>query len=580
MRAILLPLITAVFLSACANDREPLPKRNLGQAVAGAALASRAPTLAILPPEGTVISACAALGRVADSAGTGPKFQYLGALYGYDYGWFGAIELDQSPFTQMVLGEQFSAGDEAAFYEKARKEHEAGRLGAMQWFVVNFMKKIGLLSVVQFKKTNEVLEETFPGIFGARGPMEKSLAWKLANRAAVINDLRSDEAARILTRQLPLFPVGGWDEFAAEVRENLTAAIAGLTQNNEPRENLCGFVLLQHNFAQLLRLKGFNAPVTKAPIAYGSLPHRRLEKLSASAPEFPKQALLGSFTSRGRAIVLESENISQYDPARAVLGVTQGPPGSEYADRRGGLSEALAMMEGLLYSFQASSPASPWVKERGTYWYGDVQAENGPAMLPAEAHALSLGLLTLHFKNMAFRHIRKISATGRLLKDGEAAAGFVLDANGEGSGTVRMRVGDLARLTRVSTQLVASLDAFFQEPAGHWEALNPVYNHQLLEALLGKEFFRSGTPGPAAATPLRDSLISMRFPLAMLLVDLGGNGRCVAELDWNLNTGEYRPARLCTVAEKTLLVETLRNLAAETGSSLLLNRANEIARAP
>ena len=580
MRAILTLLAISFLLSACGNDRQPLPERSLGQPVAGTALASRGTSLALLPPEGMRVSACAALDRLAESTGTGLKFQHLGAVYGYDHGWFGAVELDNSPFTQMVLGEQFQAGDEAAFYEKAKKEHEAGRIGGMKWFVVNFMKKIGLLSVVQFKTTNEVLEETFPGIFGTRGALEKSLAWKLANRAAVVNDISRDEVSRILTRQLPLFPVGGWDEFAAEVRENLTAAVAGLTRSSEARENLCGFVLLQHNFAQLLRVKGFEAPVTLDPYRFGRTPHRRLERLSARAPEFPKQPLLGSFTSRRRAMVLENENITQYDPSRALLGVTQGPPGSEYAERRGGLAEALAMMEGLLYSFQASSPASPWVKERGTYWYGDVQSPQGPAFLPAEAHALSLGLLTLHFKNMAHRHILRVNAAGRILSAGETAAGFVLDANGEGAGTVRMRVEDLARLTRVSTQLVASLDAFFGVADGHWEALNPVYNDQLLGALLGKEFFRSGTPGPAAAQPLRDSLLSMRFPLALLLVDLAGQGRCVAELDWNLATGERKAARYCTVAEKALLVETLRNLAGETGSSLLLNRANEIARAP
>ncbi len=141
-----------------------------------------------------------------------------------------------------------------------------------------------------------------------------------------------------------------------------------------------------------------------------------------------------------------------------------------------------------------------------------------------------------------------------------------------------MDVKDLARLTRVVLQLDGSLHAFFDEKEEHWHGVNPVYDHKLLMALLGPEYF--GEQGPAAAgapEALRTSIRSLRLPLAVLFIEMGaGKAGCVSSVQWNLANGERRPVKACDRGERALIVDSLRLLGRRSGASLLTERADEI----
>lgn len=567
-----------LLLFSCAKEHVPAVARGEHEALETTELAREENTLAILPKGRASIPACEVLSRLSEKSSDGPEFQYFAALDGRDWlakdSWWGGVEITRSPFTQIFLGETFAAGTEEEFFTKAEQEHEAGKIGGLKWLVVRTMKKLGWLSVLQFSTINERLDEAFPGIHGWRRDVRGSLAWNIASRAAALSSISNKEVSRILTTKLPIFPAGGWEEFSRGTRENLGAGVTGLLQTDNPQENLCGFVLLQHHFAQLLRIKGYRAPVVIPPLA--AQPQSSVRTLSRKEPTFKTYEIAGAFTEAGKPTVLESESITSYDPRHERLGVTRTTPGGLGAESEGSLKDALAMMEGLIHSFEATSPASPWVKERGAYWFGDVQG--GGALLPAEAHSLSLGLLTLHFKNLAARHIRQVNAAGKSLGAGETAAGFVLDGPGLSRGAVSMDVKDLARLTRVVLQLDGSLHAFFDEKEEHWHGVNPVYDHKLLMALLGPEYF--GEQGPAAAgapEALRTSIRSLRLPLAVLFIEMGaGKAGCVSSVQWNLANGERRPVKACDRGERALIVDSLRLLGRRSGASLLTERADEI----
>jgi len=532
-------------------------------------------TLAILPKGRAVVSACETLARLSETASEGPAFQFLASLENRSSwgrsSWQGGVELSRSPFTQIFLGESFAAGTEEEFFRKAEKQHEAGEIGGMKWLVVRTMKKLGWLSFLQYSTINGKLDEAFPGIHGSPRDVSTSLAWATVSRATSLDGIAKEDLSRILTTKLPIFPKGGWEEFSTGTRENLGAGVMGLLQTTDPRENLCGFVLLQHHFAQLLRIKGYRAPVATGPGGGQSL--SAVPSLSKKEPSFKTTEVPGAFAEAGKPTILENENITGYDPHRALLNVMRTPPGAVGPAGEGSLPDALAMMEGLIHSFEATSPASPWVKERGAYWFGDVQ--EGGALLPAEAHSLSLGLLTLHFKNLAARHIRQVNVAGKALATGETAAGIVLDGPGLSEGPVAMNVRDLARLTRVVLQLDGSLHAFFGEDEAHWHSVNPVYEKKLLMALLGPEYFGDDKDGGPEA--LRTSIRALRLPLAMLFVEMGaGEAGCVGSVSWNLSTGERIPGKACEAEDRALIVQSLRLIGRRAGASLLVERAAEI----
>jgi hypothetical protein len=530
--------------------------------------------------EAVELAACERLQQLSEISSAGPHFSYLAGLELQRGVWMGAVEISESPFTQLILGEKFAAGDEEAFYERAREERAAGRIGAMKWFFVNFMRTIGALRTVQYSATNDKLAQNFPGIFGKVGKLEGSLPFRLAGRAAPLSRMEPKEVIAVLEAKIPLFPGdGSWSSFAKESRLSLGAALGGLGQG-PGRERLCAQVLLHQHFAQLLRIKGHQSPAILPPLRNGRV--SRVEELSRSQPEFRTVEVSGALfdLAAGRSVMLPNEEISGYDPSRRLLGVTALVPNGRVSSAAGGLSEALSLMEALAFGFELSSPASPLAQRQG-YLYGDVSEEEGRALLPAEAHALSLGLLTMHFKNLAFLHIRKVNGEGSALREGEQAAGIML-ASDHGLDSVEVRLSEVIRFTRVVSHLDRELSRFSGRPAAEWEVLNPVYDRKTQAAVFGRAIFSAEELeellGPQAQAPaLKDNLVALKLPLALLLSRMGtGPAGCISIMEWHSQVGQTRPLVRCSVQERAELASVFEQLARDTGSSLLQRKAEKL----
>lgn len=508
-------------------------------------------------------------------------YSYFKKITGKRSGWTGSIDISESPFAQFILGEKFVNGSPEEFYKKAKAERDAGRIGDMKWFFLKFMKGLGSLSTVQHSATNDKLAEAFPGIFGDDGSLDKSLFLSLAHRAAPLHKIPTKESRQILTSTVPLFSSQqNWNDFPSEVRLNLGAALNGWKEGSAEKDKLCSLVLLHHHFAQLLRVKGHNTPVlhyprwTKGP-AY-------VEELSGSQPEFKTEEVPGAFYDwkSQKAIVVSNESITSYDPRAQAFGIVSQVPQGKPNATPGDLGDSLSLMEALAYSFEASSPASPFVDKNG-YFFGDVQAPGSSALLPAEAHSLALGLLSMNFKNLAALHIRKVNGKGLLVQDSSAAAGIVLGREWKNN-TSQLHLKDVIRLARVVSYLDVAMNRFRAKEPKDWEEMNPVYNKKTLASLMGPALFTeeelAGILTPAErSSVLKDNLKALKFPLALLLAKMGTSPKgCVAVVEWNGVSGDVRPLVPCSTELKAELADVFEKLARESQSPLLLKKAEEI----
>jgi hypothetical protein len=526
------------------------------------------------------ITSCSRLGDLAAMDSTGLKFSYFRKAVEKNQNWIGGIEISESPFTQFILGEKFVNGSSEDFYKKAEAEYLAGRLGEMKWLYVKFMKNIGSLDTVQHSKTNEVLTENFPGIFGEFSDLNKSLFLSLANRALPLDRLPMKEASAVLGSRISLFPGSEWKNLPSEVRLNLGSALKGLKAGAPDKERLCSLVLLHHHFAQLLRLKGHETPEIFAAKRKKDL--SRIEELSKKQPEFRTKEISGAFfdLKENRSIVVSNESITGYDPRSKMLGITSLIPNGEVSLQKGNLGDSLSFMEALAYSFEASSPASSLVDENG-YLFGDVQAAGSNALLPAEAHSLALGLLSMNFKNLAALHIRKVNAKGLLVQDQSAAAGIVVGREWKQDSS-ELHLEDVIRLAKVVAYLDVAMNRFRAKEPKDWEQMNPVYNAKTLASLMGPALFTEeelkNILSPAErSTVLKDNLRALKFPLALLLARMGTNPKgCVSVVQWNGVSGEVNPIAPCSREELVELADVFEKLARESQSPLLLKKAEEI----
>jgi hypothetical protein len=553
------------------------------------------------------------------------KFSYLSELSFDKKGTKAALEIDQSPFTQLFLGEKFQVDDAETFYKKAKAEREAGNIGWMKMAMVNMAKFFGLLKKVQYSATNDKLEEAFPGIFGEAMPAENSLHWKIAQRAADFRTISNKELSETLTAKLSLFPGNGsWQDYASETRTSLAAAAKAYKGDNQ-KERLCALVLMQQNFAQLLRVKGHNAPISLSPHRGKNL--GRIEKLASSNPEFQKREVPGAFFDvlAKKSVVVENESIKGYDPSQKRLGVIAQVPNGSTSYEAGKLSDALSLMESLLHSYEATSPAASWLKADGDYLLGDVLSSK-TAILPEEAHALALGLLTVHFKNLAALHIKKVDANGKDAQLGGMTAGILLSSDTKSANVYQLKLGDVMRFARVVFYLDHALKQFGKKPINDWKKLNLAYDPitlasllgttvypeaQLKEAFVGEESLKAvsesckdsernsnvnfeecygqaikareaalehlvrGNEGKG--TSLRDNLYALKMPIAKLLAQLGtSRAGCVNEMEWDALTGNRVSGSACSLERKSELADLFEIMARDMRAPVLLKKAKEL----
>lgn len=581
-------IITTVALSllasSCAEHKRIEPVRTVKEANAVTAVTASpkaADVQALLQPLQPLLEheaapkACERLEQLGKEPREGKEtFSYLGYAGMNGESPVGHIELKESPFSQFILGESFKVDDFDTFFEKARKEYEAGRLSGAKWLLLKTMKATGFGQRAQFSATNDKLAEKFPGIFGEQGALEASLPFGLAQRAAM-QPLKADPlVAKILTTKIPLFSGDGtWAAHVAATRLSIGAAARAFREakgrsNEEIAERLCGTVLLHQNFAQLLRIKGMNAPVIiDGP---GGRPSR-IEKLSTSAPEFAKKEVPGAiFDLIGKKFVrLENESIKKYepkvdaaDPAKSMLyTVSDKVPGQ--ATQPGMLGDSLAFMDAILYGYEASCPVADPAKTR--YLFGDIAAENSTAVLPAEVHSLSLGLLTMQLKNAAGLHLKKVNAKGTLLAEGEKAAGLLVTVQplppGAKPGVVNVRLADAVRLTKIALFLESGLLRLKAMDPAKLKAMNDVYSPETIATL----------------EALRAKLVEMKFPMVLLMSQLATPEKgCVSEMEWNLETGARKPLAQCSKEEMLAAADVFELMARDSQAPLLLKKVEEL----
>ena len=576
-------LIVALLLSSCAKNERVETKRTPVDLMPKGQVEALPPFRSAL--EDSSVGACARLNDLKKKKSKGPTYSYLAAAKVGEEGWEGALDIAESPFTQFILGEKFAAGDEEEFYEKAKKEYEEGKLSSVKWLTVKVLHNLGLVSWVQYSAINDKLEENFPGIFGTTAGMDNSLPFKLASRVTTLKNMSASRASSILTTKIPLFPSdSGWSGLAAETKISLAAAMQGISPKSNSSERLCAHVLLSQHFAQLLRLKGHRSPKITKPSSNPRrpLPFSQIAKLSSSQPEFRTQEVTGAFydLAEEQSILLENETIQKYDPASHTLGITKDIPNGSVSDKQGNLSDALSLMEALTYGLEITSPASP-LSFSQDYLYGDISAEGSKAILPAEAHALSLGLLTMHFKNLALLHLQKINAEGKALAEGESAAGIML-ASGEWNGaSTNVKLDDVVRFTRLVSYLDHTLSALLARTPAELASLNAVYQPKTLASLLGKAMF-SEEELNKLLTPqeqknvLLDNVKALKFPLAVLLSRYSTDAGCFANIEWNSELGSIKLQQACEANEKKDLADVFELLARDTKSALLLKKAEQI----
>ncbi len=531
------------------------------------------------------LGACERLGKLSDSLADGkPVFSLLREVGREKKG---SVSLSENPFTLFALGEKFVLDTPEAFLQMALEGHRAGHVSTLQIMALRTAWRIpSIFRSMQISATNDKLKEKFPGLFGEQDPLGGSLVVTLGRRAVAGPSgavptadafLDTPVHAEILAARLPLY---------GSTRDSLASALTGIYRSNSELDRLCAVVLLQRSFSQLLSFKGYHSPSVTTP-ASGRSRQPRIAPLEKGDRESLRDASVGGAFAdpvTGQRVVLSPEDIAAYDPARGVKLVAHpalaGPTQ---------LASTLRALEVLVYLYEGTSPAAPWVREAGYSVLGDIQAANSRALVPADAHRLALGLLTMAFKNLGGMHVAKIGASGAILREGEAAAGITLLANptapGRAPDRTVVRVEDAATFSRAVIFLDKALADLAQVAPARLAELNPVYTEEKTVAkLVGSRTFSEARlaellTAEERQSVLADKLAQLRMPLALLLARLLDNqGGCHARIDWDLRTGVTAPQGECNATQRGALRQALTVVGAHVRSSLLVRRAEELRR--
>lgn len=515
-------------------------------------------------------SACEYLSEVRDeNIISEPQFSIFKKLYIVDGKFTGRVNIINSPFTRFYLGESFSVPSDREFYEAARAEYEAGRLGEIAWRALQAAYKTGIgFDTIKYSTLNDKILEGFPGVFGEDSDSESSLYAGLIKKASYFENKEPSQKfnfARVNKKDYPVFLSRSWQSLDSDSLNSVTSALNALYNQNDMKEKQCANLLLQRSFSQLLKIKGF-----KSVNYEGVRKYSRIKKLDAEKqPEFSTHSELGSFVNlNGQAQVLSSEAIGTYDPKKMLL-----PLFSKEHGRLAGSTENIAFLRAMLNYYQASSPAQSFVSSKSNYLLGDITKDMN-ALLPSEFHSLSLGLMIMNFKNIAALNMVKINSSGTELKPNQTAAGVLIGDKVSGSSEIILNIQDIAKLASAVIHMERSLNLLKTKSPEDLEKLNSTYSIPTLIGLMGTEMFslediQRLIPDYDPSSSLISNLKALQLPLAQLLIAMRNGEVCVSKLSYDLQTSKKQAYGVCSTEIKEEVRQAINLIAKHNNSAIL-----------
>ncbi|MGE3975663.1 MAG: hypothetical protein AB7F59_14145 [Bdellovibrionales bacterium] len=524
------------------------------------------------PFENSEQSACQRLEELQQNFRANPRakrFSLLTSLYsGSNSELIGSTDLSAFPLAQIIIPQKMNLSSEQ-FFKAAEQEYMNGTLGTIKWNLLwsAWQTRVATplaFNILHAKALNEKTEEVFPGVFGQAASLEKSFMKLLFMKMNPGTELVS---ATFLTQPASLTSsLSNQDALTS-----LSAAVKSSQMSGEDvtsrKERICALVLWQRAFAQLLNMKGYvGVSLTSTS---GSPVSAQAKKLSMYQTNFSVTSTAGSFieSDTKNSVVLEEKDIAEYAPTeKKSLELSQDAS----------LSHLIQTLEGLVYTYQATSPSAPWVRAQSDYLLGDITSTSSRAILPAEAHALSCGLVTILLKNLSTFHIQKVNAKGQLLKADEAAAGMILTEKGDKVATT-MKLRDLLRLVRSVIYLDLALSYHADKNPQDLEKMNPLYSRKKLAQLVGTKMFSSSEldallSSEEKASVLADKLKELRLPLGMLLSKFRAtkSKSCVQVIQWNLASGKTESSLPCNDQLSKEYSDVIELMSRYTQSTILL----------
>lgn len=538
---------SSILFTGCSIDRAPLTPRKYvadlnKNTVELQKLADSMPeyTSPIFNTEGP--SACTTLEKlsleVQSQKNNSSRFSFFKSFKLNNGQLWGAIDIIESPLTQLAITEQVVVPTNEQFLKLVEEEHKAGRLSALKYaFVQSARLNETILTKVKFSAINDKVLTPFPGIYGKATDVSQSLNMLLAKKMGFKNP--SEELLSTLSTSLQLLPTDSFSTLRQDVAMSLASAIRSLT-TTDIKEKMCSLVLWQRLFAQMLKLKGYRRPEitlvdASAPATYIS---SHLVELNSEHAHFAVTHELGAFydVHSKQQVQLSLQDLQSYDLLKRKLIPTLSPYQSLPQEASPKLSETLALLETLIYVFDATSPVqtlNPKVPTLLGKLFGEITDQNNMAVIPREIHSLTLGMINLLFQNLKTDNIVLVSKNGTRLtsenkKNDEKASGALLLEAASGSNENRMHLEDVLTLIRIATRLEANLNQLATHDADFWLKINPVYQPAVYDSL---------------QKVLLVNLKELLLPLTLNALKMAeaSDGSCYDTMAWDERTGQLSP---------------------------------------
>lgn len=469
----------------------------------------------------------------------------------------GRVEVGSNPFIQFALSSENLKRDNIdTFLKLAHEAHDKGEIGGVQWaaFVAaeQAYKLTGstwALIKLQTKAMNTKVAATFPGVLGGTNPIKASLPMLWVRKFDGAIDPTNSDVSRVFGASLPL--IGG--DIYPDMQQSLAAAIQYYPFNLTFTENerAASFVLFHRMFSQLLTLKGYTS------VKVGTIEGQSaISSLNDKMNSFDSFVRPGYFidVKNNANVALTPSDISNYNPETRLLLLGSG--GTNVAN----IATEVSFMRAMGIAFEASSPAAWFVHGPADYLFGDVQSTSTRAIIPAEAHSLSIGLLAMELKNFAARHIAKVNDLGQdVTQVGGEPTGMSI--HGQLSGHEVSELEITLRMIELNVQLNAAIDALLQKAQT---------NPSELKAM--NSFYPAGV---GSLQELKSNLIQMRMPLYILTKRFIKTDRDF--LFWDAKSGFSVPAGNHLTADKKIRIGTvLRDLALQMDQPMIYEDASQL----